>query len=94
MKRLKFLILIFWVALSIPLVYFVLRTYRGLEQEEVATLSYFADTFFNEIEKALTSIVKREEGRAIDEYNYHIFSSNRFQDPTGESRSPLSRLPR
>ena len=94
MKRLKFLILIFWVALSIPLAYFVLRTYRGLEQEEVATLSYFADTFFDEIEQALTSIVKLEEGRAIDEYNYHIFPSNQFQDSTGKSRSPLSRLPR
>ena len=92
MKRLKFLILIFWVALSIPLAYFVLRTYQGLEQEEVATLSYFADTFFDEIEQALTSIVKREEGRAIDEYNYHFFPSNRFQDSTGKSRSPLSRL--
>ncbi|KKM14924.1 hypothetical protein LCGC14_1701190, partial [marine sediment metagenome] len=70
MKRLKILILIFWVTLSIPLAYFVLRTYRGLEQEEVATMSYFADTFFDEIEQALTSIVKLEEGRAIDEYNY------------------------
>ncbi len=93
MKRLKFLILIFWVALSIPLAYFVLRTYQGLEQEEVAKWSYFADTFFDEIEQALTSIVNREEGRAIDEYNYHIFPSNQFQGSTGESRSPLSRLP-
>lgn len=94
MKRLKFIILIFWVALSIPLTYFVLRTYQGLEQQEVATLNYFANTLLDEIEHALTSIVNREEGRAIDEYNYHIFPPNRFQGSTDESRSPLSRLPR
>ena len=51
MKRLKILILIFCVALSIPLAYFVLRTYRSLEQEEVAQLRYFAVTIFDQMEE-------------------------------------------
>jgi len=42
MKKLKLLICIFSVALSIPLAFLVAQTYRGLEQEEVATLRYFA----------------------------------------------------
>ena len=50
MKRLKLLIAIFSVALSIPLAYFVVRTYRGLAQEEVATLRYFAETLFDKME--------------------------------------------
>jgi hypothetical protein len=52
MKRLQILILIFCVTLSVPLGYFVLRTYRGLEQEETATLSFFANTLFDEMEQA------------------------------------------
>ena len=86
MKRLQILILIFCVTLSVPLGYFVLRTYRGLEQEETATLSYFANTLFDEMEQALETLVQQEEGRAIDEYS----------PPWGrykENRSPLSSLP-
>lgn len=93
MKRLKLLILIFFVALSIPLAYFVLRTYRGLEQEEVATLRYFADTLFDEMERSLAVVVQREEARAIDEYNYNYFPSSQPQGTKVERRSPLSGFP-
>ncbi|MCK5484638.1 MAG: hypothetical protein KAI86_00405, partial [Desulfobacterales bacterium] len=67
MKRLQLLILIFCLSLSIPLGYFVVRTYRGLEQEETATLRFFANTLFDEMEQALETLVQQEEGRAIDE---------------------------
>jgi signal transduction histidine kinase len=93
MKRLKLLILIFSIALSIPLAFFVLRTYRGLEQEEVATLRYFAETLFDEMEQSLAALVQREEGRAIDEYNYHISPSSGSKGSSGKIRSPLSNLP-
>jgi signal transduction histidine kinase len=93
MKRLKIYILIFCVTLSVPLAYFVLRTYRGLEQEEAATLGFFADTLFDEMEQALAALVHREEARAIDEYNYEISPSGDLRDSTDEGRSPLSRLP-
>ncbi len=90
MKRLQILILIFCVTLSVPLGYFVLRTYRGLEQEETATLSYFANTLFDQMEQALETLVQQEESRAIDEYNFYM------SPPRGrykENRSPLSSLP-
>ena len=95
MKRLKLLIVIFSITLSIPLAYFVVRTYRGLEQEEVATLRFFADTLFDKMEGALAEIVKNEEGRAIDEFNYEIFSSGPPEADAGKPQpSPLSRPPR
>ena len=90
MKRLQILILIFCVTLSVPLGYFVWRTYRGLEQEETATLSFFANTLFDEMEQALEALVQMEEARAIDEYNFYM------SPPAGrleENRSPLSHLP-
>jgi len=93
MKRLKLLILVFSVALSVPLAFFVVQTYRGLEQEEVATLRYFAETLFDEMEQALAILVQREEGRAIDEYNYYISPSGRTQGDAAANRSPLSNLP-
>ena len=94
MKRLKYFILFFSLALSIPLAYFVLRTYHGLEQEEVATLRYFAETLFDEMESALAVIVQKEEGRAIDEFNYQMSPSD-FKSGKGKAQlSPLSRLPR
>jgi len=91
MKKLKLLIFIFSLALCIPLAYFVLRTYRGLEQEEAATLSYFAETLFDEMEQSLAVLVQQEEGRAIDEYNF-LISPGGGQRETGEMQpSPLSK---
>ena len=95
MKRLKLLIVIFSVTLSIPLAYFVVRTYHGLEQEEVATLRFFADTLFDKMEGALAELVKKEEGRAIDEFNYEVIPSGPPGAEAGKPQpSPLSRLPR
>ena len=93
MKRLQILILIFCLSLSIPLSYFVLRTYRGLEQEETAALSYFANTIFDRMEEDLEVLVQLEEGRAIDEYNFFMSPSGRYRDSGDEERSPLSSLP-
>jgi signal transduction histidine kinase len=93
MKKLKLLLLVFCVALSIPLAYFVLRTYRSLEQEEVAELRYFAETLFDEIEEELGALVLKEEARAIDEYKYHYIPGDQVPGFEGMSRSPLSRLP-
>ena len=91
MKKLKLLILIFTLALSIPLAYFVMRTYRGLAQEEVATLSYFAETLFDEMEQSLAVIVQKEEARAVDEYNFLISAPGRQFDSGKMQPSPLSR---
>ena len=93
MKRLKLLIIFFSVALSVPLAFFVVQTYRGLQQEEVATLRYFAETILDEMEQSLTALVQREEGRAIDEYNYYISPPGRTQGVMDRNRSPLSNLP-
>ena len=94
MKKLNLLILFFSLALCIPLAFFVFKTYRGLEQEEAATLSYFAETLFDAMEQALAELVQKEEARAIDEFNYHVFPSD-GQPHAGEPLlSPLSQIPR
>jgi signal transduction histidine kinase len=75
------LIILFGLALSLPLGYLALRTYQGLEAEEMATLSFFSETLFDEIEASFAEVIRREEGRAIDAY-----------DPAAGA-SPLARPP-
>jgi signal transduction histidine kinase len=91
MKKLRLLILIFCVALAVPLAYFVLRTYRSLEQEEVAELRYFAETLFDNMEEELGALVLKEEARAIDEYKHHYIPGDQVTGSEGMSPSPLSR---
>ena len=93
MKRLKLLIIIFSVCLSVPLAFFVLQTYKGLEQEEAATLRYFGEALFDEMEQSLAALVQREEGRAIDEYNYLMSPDDRSKGANERFFSPLSNLP-
>jgi signal transduction histidine kinase len=92
MRRLQILILIFCMTVSVPLGYFVLQTYRGLEQEEAATLNFFANTLFDEIERFLETLVEQEESRAIDEYNFFMSPSGGDPDSAPEIRSPISHL--
>ncbi|HAA05766.1 MAG TPA: hypothetical protein DCE18_20710, partial [Syntrophobacteraceae bacterium] len=68
MKRLRVLILVFILAISVPMGYLVLRTQRSLEQEETAELRFFANTLFDQMEQELTALVQREELRPVDEY--------------------------
>ncbi len=74
MKRLQILILIFLLALSIPLGYFLFRTFRSLEQEEAEELRYFAETLFDEMGRELALLVRQEENRAVDAYGEVLLS--------------------
>jgi signal transduction histidine kinase len=93
-KKLKILILVFFVTLSVPLGYFVLRTYRSLEQEEISELRYFAVTLFDQIEEELASLVLEEEGRPVDEYRYYYAPSQEISAPQNLVPSPLSQPPK
>ncbi|GAK58967.1 ATP-binding region, ATPase domain protein domain protein [Candidatus Vecturithrix granuli] len=86
MKRLTCFLLLFCIALSIPLAYFIVRTYRSLEQEELSELQYFAAALFDAMQEELAALILREEKRPVDAYNYYLSS--------GSVRSPLSYLPK
>lgn len=68
MKRLKLLIIVFILALTLPLGYMVYSTHRSLEQEEIAELRYFAEALFDRMERELELLVLREEQRPVDDY--------------------------
>jgi hypothetical protein len=88
MKRLKLLILVFCVAISLPLAYVVRQSFQGLAEEERAQLRFFSQALFDEMEGKLAEWVQREENRAVDEYHHTL------SDGHGGSLSPLARAPR
>ena len=94
MKKLKILILVFCVALSIPLGYFVLRTYWSLEQEEISELRYFAVALFDQMEEELASFVLEEEARPVDQYRYYYAPSQQISTSETLLASPLSQPPK
>ena len=88
MKRLKRLILLFCVGISIPLAYVIWHTYQGLAQEERSQLRFFSEALFDEMESEMSDLVQREENRAVDEYHHTL-----AQDTGSPRKSPLSQPP-
>ncbi len=69
MKKLTALLVLFSLAISIPLAYLMLCTYRSIEQEELSELRYFAETVFSLMETELDELVSLEESRPIEAYH-------------------------
>jgi signal transduction histidine kinase len=88
-KKLKLLILLFCLGISIPLAYVIWHTYQGLAQEERSQLRFFSEALFDEIEQEMANLVQREENRAVDEYHHTL-----AQDTGSPRNSPLSRPPK
>jgi signal transduction histidine kinase len=88
MKRLKRLILLFCLGISLPLAYVIWHAYQGLAQEERSQMRFFSEALFDEIEKEMADLIQREENRAVDEYNYTL-----AQDTGIPRNSPLSQPP-
>lgn len=88
MKRLKFFILVFSLAVSIPLAYVTWQTYAGMAQEERAQLSYFSEALFDEMEKDLAELIQQEENRSVEEYQHTL-----VQDGSPSQPSPLGMVP-
>jgi signal transduction histidine kinase len=88
MKRLRRYIVIFCLAVSIPLAFVILRTAESLGREEKAQLGFFAEALFDGMERELAELVQREENRAVDEYHHTVIVSG-----NAPRRSPLAEPP-
>lgn len=87
MKKLRYLILAFCGAVSLPLGFVVWQTYSGLQQEERAQMRYFAETLFDQMEYELAELVQKEENRSVDEYGHFIAGT---ETGASQKRSPLA----
>ncbi len=88
MKRLRLYIILFSLAVSVPLTFVILRTADGLAREERAQLGFFAETLFDQMERELAELLQQEERRAVDEYHHTVVTSGGTP-----RRSPLAEPP-
>jgi signal transduction histidine kinase len=89
MKRLKLYLLLFCLALCLPLSFVIWRTYAGVAQEELGQLRFFAETRLDEMERELAELVRREESRSVEEYGHRLAPVGQ-----GAQSSPLADAPR
>ena len=103
MKRLRLILIVFALLLTVPLAWLVARTYDGLAREETSQLDFFAETILDQMEIDLAELIRREETRSVDEYSddRHLsgplaarpdknFIIGYFQNgPDGSFQSPL-----
>ena len=68
MKSLRLMILVFVLAVTACLGVLMLHAYRSMDAEEAATLGFFAEALFDEMEATAAALVRREEARPVDAY--------------------------
>jgi len=91
MKRLRWLILLFTIAIAVPMAYVVVRTYHGVAQEENARMRFFAEALFDTMETALAERVEIEENRPVDAYHHTLTVPQDGEDI--QTTSPLATPP-
>ena len=84
MKKLRLTMIAFAVLVSLPLSVVAWRTYSAMERESQSQVRFFSDQLFDGIEAWLADLVRREENRAVDEYQHRMV--------TADGRSILSPL--
>lgn len=85
MKRLRLILIVFALLLTVPLAWLVARTYDGLAREETAQLDFFAETILDQMEIDLAELIRREEARSVDEYSGDHSSSTPLAAPPREN---------
>lgn len=68
MRSLRVMMALFALALTACVGFLMLHAYRSLDAEEEATLGFFAETLFDEMEGSAAALIRREEARAVDAY--------------------------
>ncbi|MDJ0780746.1 MAG: HAMP domain-containing sensor histidine kinase [Desulfosarcinaceae bacterium] len=86
MRTLRTALVLFLVALSLPLSYVLTRTYSGLRQEEISRLRFFASALFDAVEGELAELIFMEEGRPVDAYGISNDEGAVTSSATGEQR--------
>jgi signal transduction histidine kinase len=94
MKRLNLLMIVFGIALVLPLSWLIFQAYNSLRQEEIARLRFFTTELFSQMEEALAQKINREEGRAVDAYQTEPDSPLSTTSKNSEAfSSPLAKPP-
>jgi len=93
-KRLRWLLLLFFLAPSVPIYYLLQTVYSQLENEAYFTTRHQAETLVDQIDLKLQHILEAEQNRPIAEYQFfNVMENPLLSETAGVKFSPLSEIP-
>ena len=93
-KRLAWLLLLFFLALSVPVYYLLQTVYSQLENEAYFTTRHQAETLVDQIDLKLQHMLETEQNRPIAEYQFfNVMENPLLSETAGVKFSPLSEIP-
>ncbi len=92
-KRLRKLLLLFFIGLSLPLYFLFDRVYAQLENEVYYRQYNEAQVFVEQVDNRLLKLIDQEQARPIAEYSFFNVLESPLLQSTGIKFSPLSSLP-
>lgn len=93
-RRLRRILLLFFLILSIPVYYLLQTVYSQLENEAYFTNRQQAETLVNQIEFNLKHLLEAEQNRPIAEYQFfNVMTNPLLSESSGVKFSPLSEIP-
>ena len=93
-KRLRWILLLFFIALSLPVYYLLQTVYSQLENEAYFTARHQAEKLVDQIERNLQQLLETEQNRPIAEYSFfNVLENPLLSESAGVKFSPLSEVP-
>lgn len=93
-KRLRWVLILFFVLLSLPVYYLLQTVYSQLESEAYFIARHQAETLVDQIELKLKDLLEAEQNRPIAEYQFfNVMENPLLSESAGVKFSPLSEIP-
>jgi signal transduction histidine kinase len=93
-KRLRWILIAFFLTLSLPVYYLLQTVYSQLENEAYFTARHQAETLVDHIELNLKNLLETEQNRPIAEYQFfNVMANPLLSESQGVKFSPLSEMP-
>ncbi len=93
-KRLRWILVLFFLTLSLPVYYLLQTVYSKLENEAYFNARHQAETLADQIEFNLKHLLEAEQKRPIAEYQFfNVMTNPLISESQGVKFSPLSEMP-
>ncbi len=93
-KRLRWILLLFFIVLSLPVYYLLQTVYTQLENEAYFNARHQAEKLVDQIERNLQQLLESEQNRPIAEYSFfNVLENPLLSESAGVKFSPLSEVP-
>ncbi len=93
-RRLRWILLLFFITPSVPVYYLLHTVYAQLEKEAYFTARHQAEKLVDQLELNIQHLLETEQNRPIAEYSFfNVLENPLLSESTGVKFSPLSEIP-